>query len=435
MCIICFLKDNYQYSLRKNAMFRSDRIEHTIDRYKYLFVDNFKNSLHSFCELHNNETNFEINNILAEIEIGNVINFFNVLRNVYITWIDAQIGPSIERLQSLLKDYRILGDKNIIQSDIFFRGRISTNFISHWDMFHIPFNKRYLIQNQRYSLTGQPILYLSSSPHTVIRELGTPVDVRISTFRLDSAVSFNVYENINKFNDVIVEGDSLSPKASADFMVNSNLIGESYSIVSYFYKMILASCCSFERRDDTRNSSFSEEYVLPQVLTLVLKQNNYDGVKYTSTKAYTDSDITKHTRLINILYSNICLFTNYTEEQSIDIKNVYDRQLYNKFILSAPIKYNEIIPEGFYLIDDTLKLIDEAILNGNANPYEEEIMASIGNKLMDLSDFLKKSCKDDSCRTKELYKSINLQCFLLKDIILNIKENEYKNLEGGFINE
>ena len=38
-------------------------------------------------------------------------------------------------------------------------------------MFHIPFNKRYLIGNQRYSLTGQPMLYIGSSVIDVAKEI------------------------------------------------------------------------------------------------------------------------------------------------------------------------------------------------------------------------------------------------------------------------
>ena len=415
-------------------MLRSDRIEHTLERYKYAFICNFQDNINNFCELHNNESNRKIKSILTEIKVSRIINFFDCLKKSYLNWINAEIRPSIDILKKLLEDYEILNNGNIIQSNVLFRGRKSGEFISHWDMFHIPYNKRYLIQNQRYSLNGQPILYLSLSPYTVIRELGTTEDVRISTFRLVENSLFNVYENINKFNDIVVEGNEqeLTPKDSTELIIYNNIIDDHDKVVSNFFQMILASCCSFERREDTRRSSFSEEYVLPQILTLVLKQHNYDGVKYISTKAYTDSDIINSPNITNVLYSNICLFTNYTEEESKEVRNVYDRELYNKFVLSNPHKYNECISEEFFSIEETLRLLDTMLSDKNISVYENEVLVNIGNVLMDLQDFVSELCENDECRVKELYKSINLHSFFLRNIILNINENKYRKVEGGF---
>lgn len=435
MCIICFLKDNYQYRLRKSAMLRSDRMEHTIDRYKYEFIDQFVKNKNNLCELHNNEKNRKIDKILMTINSKSIFEFFSMLREVYIYWIDAQICNSIDKLNKLLTIYNLLDCENKIQATTLFRGRKSKEFISHWDMFHIPFNKRYLIQNQRYSLTGQPILYLSTSPYSVIRELEDVEDIRISTFRIGELVSFKIYDNINNFNDIVFENnEEFTATESADFMLNTDIINNVEKILSYFFQMILASCCSFERREDTRKSSFSEEYVLSQVLTLVLKQLGFNGVKYISTKYYTDSSIVNLRNLVNTLYSNICIFTNYTEGQSEEVKNVYDRKLYNNFILSNPHKYSQDIPETKFLIEDSVKLIDR-LLSDNISVYENEVIANIGNILTDYQEFLNMSCKDDKFKSSELLKSINLHSFLLRNIILNINENKLKNFEGGFRNE
>lgn len=42
------------------------------------------------------------------------------------------------------------------------------------EMFHIPFNKRYLVGNQRFSVSGLPCLYLGGSPYVCWEELGRP---------------------------------------------------------------------------------------------------------------------------------------------------------------------------------------------------------------------------------------------------------------------
>ena len=58
-------------------------------------------------------------------------------------------------------------------------------------MFHVPFNKRYNLKNERFSLTGQPLLYLGDSIADVAEELGVDIDdektmekLRVSSFEL-----------------------------------------------------------------------------------------------------------------------------------------------------------------------------------------------------------------------------------------------------------
>lgn len=426
MCIICFLRDNYQYTLRRSSMLRSDRIEHTIDRYKYTFIDSFKNSINCFCEIHDSEMNRKINSSLAKIDIKDIFIFFDKLRMVYINWINTQTGEAIDILNELFETYKLLELNYTIQSDVFFRGRVSKDFISHWDMFHIPFNKRYLIENQRYSLNGQPLLYLSSSPYSVLKELGNTEDIKISSFRQVENSFFNVYENTNKFNNIIIESKEMSPKDYAEYILSSGIIENKDKVVSSFFQMILASCCSFERREDMKKHCFSEEYVLPQVLTLVLKQHNYDGVKYISTKAHVDSDIINSQNIVNVLYSNICLFTDYTEEQSKDVRNVYDRTLFRKFVLSNPLKCNESVTDTFFSKKDWTNQLDNFLSSGFVNSYENSLLVNIGNSLVGIFDFLKKLRGVEEVRYKDLFKAVELHSLLLSNIVLDIKENKLK---------
>jgi hypothetical protein len=412
-------------------MLRSDRIEHTLERYKYTFADEFKENLTNLCESHDNETCKKIANTLKAIHIKDIFEFFDTLRKVYIDWINTQIGTSIKTLNCLLNLYELLSFNSQLEAEVFYRGRKSNEFLSHWDVFHIPFNKRYLIENQRYSLTGQPLLYLSSSPYGVVRELGTSEDVKISSFRLAKDVSLSVYENMNKFSRTSLENQKNSDMAYVDFMLNNTVFSDEKKIISAFFQMILASCCSFERREETKKSFFSEEYVLPQVLTLVLKQHGYHGVRYTSTKAHKDNDMINSERAVKLFYSNTCLFTNYTEKQSRDVNNMYDEVLFKKFITSNLHNYSEDIPEAISSVEESIKITDEVLNSDFIGGYENHVLVNIGNILLDISYFLKNLTVKKDKKTKDLLKAISLHSFLLKNVILNIKETRYKNVKGG----
>jgi ribosomal protein S17E len=430
MCLICFLKDKYQFNLRRSSMLRSDRIEHTLDRYKYAFADDFKESLNSLCESHTNDTCKKIANTLKGIHIKDIFEFFDTLRKAYIDWINTQISVSIKTLNCLLDLYGLLNINNQLEAEVFYRGRKSTEFLSHRDIFHIPFNKRYLIENQRYSLTGQPLLYLSSSPYGVVRELGTSESVKISSFRLAKDVSLKVYENMNKFSRTSLENQNNSKMAFVDFMLNNTIFSDEKLIIQAFFQMILASCCSFERREETKKSFFSEEYVLPQILTLVLKQHGYHGVRYTSTKAHKDNDIIDSERAVRLFYSNTCLFTNYTEKQSKDVNNMYDEILFKKFITSNLHNYCEDIPEAISSVEESINITDEVLNSDFIGEYENQVLVNIGTTLLDISDFLKTLITKKDKKAKELLKAISLHSFLLKNVILNIKEIKYKNVKG-----
>lgn len=72
-------------------------------------------------------------------------------------------------------------------------------------MFHIPFNKRYLIGNQRYSLTGQPLLYLGFSILDVLAELNCDLNefdkVKLCTYKPNE--NFRVFDLRNDFYEYL----------------------------------------------------------------------------------------------------------------------------------------------------------------------------------------------------------------------------------------
>ncbi|WP_207733703.1 hypothetical protein [Clostridium celatum] len=432
---MCFLRDQEQYLLRHSSMTRSDRFEHALELYSDEFINSFKINKNLLCDVHKNNNNQLILDALQEINIDEVTNFFTHIRKIYFYWINASLSTSLEYCKSLLTEYKLLNFTNTLENELVFRCRPSESFISHWDMFHIPFNKRFLIGNQRYSLTGQPLLYFSTSPYGAYKELGTYNDLRISSFMLKDNHKLNIFENENKFEQLIIENVDFN----SDFekftdnllneMINYDIIHDKNQLIQMFYLLILSSCCSFPKRNvtkDFKDTKFIEEYVLPQVLTIVLKEkSDCHGIKYTSTKSYVDFFKDEENEIRTILYSNYCIFTNYKYHDKTKLKDVYDRDLYKKFIISNPINFNDDINEYLYKIDPALNLINSINELDTISSHYKSSSIALGTSLKLLNKF------NLTIDEKELVikKFINLHIVFIRNILLNIKDFKEVNYE------
>ena len=68
----------------------------------------------------------------------------------------------------------------------FYRARIGVEKIKGKDMLHIPFNKRGVVDTQRFSISGLPCLYLSTTSFGTWLELGLPEAeyFQVSSFKI-----------------------------------------------------------------------------------------------------------------------------------------------------------------------------------------------------------------------------------------------------------
>ena len=152
-----------------------------------------------------------------------------------------------------------------LKKDIIFyklRKKEKTLF-SRKDFFHIPFEKRGIIGNNRFSISGYPCLYLGRSIYTCWEEIRQPQLAEIS------ASAFKVEKDI-KLLDL-----RLTPKIDS-------LAKE----CSYLYLLPYILASSIRTHND--NDVFKPEYIIPQLLLhSVIKQNahyDYDGVIFSSTR-------------------------------------------------------------------------------------------------------------------------------------------------------
>lgn len=154
------------------------------------------------------------------------------------------------------------------------------------EMFHIPFELRGKVTNQRYSMSGYPCLYFGSSLYVCWEELDRP--------------------NIDTSNMTVVESESDL------FFVNMKMPNR-ITDKNHLYKIPLVISSSLKVIDS--KNTFKVEYIIPQIiLQCIIKRNmqggvsmkdgfkkKVDGVMYTSTH-FSDE---------NRLFNDINLYTNY----------------------------------------------------------------------------------------------------------------------------
>jgi len=187
-------------------------------------------------------------------------------------------------------------------------------------MFHIPFEMRHLVKDNRYSIHGVPSIYLGKSIYTCYIELGSPslnnFWVSLFTFSdinlIDLTLSSGFYD-IGILLDYVKE-DEEKYIVRLDRLVDDILL----------WPLIMACAipCKYSK------ATFKQEYIIPQILYELCSEeyNNYVGIKYLSTK---------------IKYVNKNIYQRAMENYALPAHNVrrsgYCPKLASQLILTMPI--------------------------------------------------------------------------------------------------
>ena len=208
MNIIDFLHDSYQEGLRNLAQVQSETYEEAIEKYRDSFISEMilmrrkGNDINSI-----NKKTSKVIEFINEIPIEEIEEFFNKVLSVYIMWIDSKGKEALKNFEDILDSINYKQFKYDLSNNILFRGRQCESILTPFDMFHIPFNKRYLIGNQRYSLTGQPLLYLGFSVLDILAELDNNYydyrNIKLCAYKMK--VGFNVLDLRNSFYEYFQE--------------------------------------------------------------------------------------------------------------------------------------------------------------------------------------------------------------------------------------
>lgn len=151
------------------------------------------------------------------------------------------------------------------------------NLYKRQELFHIPFNQRYKVSKQRYSIEGLPCLYLAASSYTAWLELNKPnfTELWASAFRANSEIklfdlSFTLSKVISDYNNSIIDNKQLVSKLK-------------------LFPFVLAT--SF--RVKYPFEIFHEEYIISgNLLQWIVNNTDFMGIRYLSTRldSYSNHD-------------------------------------------------------------------------------------------------------------------------------------------------
>lgn len=355
-----FFSDDYHYRLRMLAQIKANNFDKSLEEYKKIFLFEFQKILEDIRYYFESEKKEDFNSnyikffdLLLKLNIEKVDEFFNSISDIYSSWLNHEWSEALDNFNKLLDKFHLLNkDKNYDISDkMFFRARQSKENLTQWDMFHIPFDRRYLIKNQRFSITGQPLLYLGSSILNTVFELGKNnndiSDLNFSSYYIPEKSDLNIYDLTNNIqsNELFIDG-FLNQK-------DNSIIYEYRDLEYDFFKFILMSICSFKNK--FKEGYFCEEYVIPQLLSSTLAKNKFNGIVYPSTRI--NLNINSINDALDYKY-NLVIFTK------VNRKHVYDKNLYDKLIISNPIKIS-IIKED--IINESIKNLYSNIVFNEKN--------------------------------------------------------------------
>ena len=203
----------------------------------------------------------------------------------------------------------------------FFRCRKGdpSNAYSAKDMLHLPKRLRAKSGNYRFSIPGNPSLYLANSSYGCWIETGFPSenDFNVAPVLLDGTQKiFNLAVSIR------------------DFHALNDL--EENRVHSWLKLYMLTIATSYRIKEEDR--IFKSEYIVSQAIMMACKRLNYDGVAYYSKRV--------NDEIFALCAINLALFVNYNDEYSDIIQHMkmddsFNYALYKQLMLSLKYKdYN-----------------------------------------------------------------------------------------------
>ena len=185
------------------------------------------------------------------------------------------------------------------------------------ELFHIPFNKNYLIGTERYSMPGHPCLYLASQAELAWYECGRPQKFAIAKFDIPQEE-----ENYLKFIDFSEKLMPLKHSFFCWFHNEDDKTAVRNYLLKYIYTYPLRAACSVVV--EHHGAKFIEEYIISQLLLQwVRNDEDFDGIRYESCS---DSDDVK-----SFGGHNIVLMTKEFDADGYDVclstRNVSKRAL------------------------------------------------------------------------------------------------------------
>lgn len=263
------------------------------------FIDNLSNFYSQYLVLlKDNEVDDSTIEIVEELT--------EKLKKTVNNYLNGKVGSAYSEISDVIKLIKTSLPIKIINNGIFYRMRAEGGLLDSKDFYHLPFNKVHLSKSERFSIEGYPCLYLGYSKRVCELEISS-----------GSLAEFKIKEPLNNIIDLTFgQGDGKEDISEIQLVTVFPLIASCYIVP--FYSTIHGKECRPDK------SFFREEYIIPQLLTQYLREEDLaNGIIYYSVK---DPNLDTHGKGENDL-RNLVLFTNRANA----IDNIYDNVLMDKF--------------------------------------------------------------------------------------------------------
>ena len=210
--------------------------------------------------------------------LENVKMYCDQLLEIYDLYMGGKIGQAVELMRDRFTSKESMFTDNISSTIRMYRARVQDSQCMTFnvkDMFHVPFETRGKIANNRFSITGYPCLYLGKSILACWEEMHKPMldNLSVSRFLLKKGIQKNII-NLCWHSTTMYDLDTNDEDEQNLRKLRALRLLQRYPL------MIACSIRTFDPK-----APFKEEYVIPQVLLLSCIDNEYvDGISYTSTR-------------------------------------------------------------------------------------------------------------------------------------------------------
>lgn len=289
-----------------------EELHYLLDSYQNLICSsNFQGGYNHFFNVYQDDTKATITNIKKCVNYYLQGKISSAYHSFNLRWNTLWNGDYIPNLHSIEK------------GDIWYKIRKVDKdkqpFHERKDFFHVPYDMRGMIGNNRYSISGFPCLYLGKSIYTCWEEMRRPKLAEMSS------IAFKVEKPMKLLDMRLLQ--KIDPGER-----------EMYNIRLLPY--ILASSIKVHEEGAT----FKPEYIIPQlILHSVIKSNAYDGVIFTSTRR--DMQCNK---------SNIGIYDNLAIPVISNKAKGYCQELASHFYASMPAYYEYEYLKGLIHCDSPI---------------------------------------------------------------------------------
>lgn len=258
----------------------------------------------------------------SDAVIDNVQESCSKLLAIYDSYMQGKIEKAVHDM-----DYEFMSSESIFADrrapkEPLYRARTIESSQGSYDvreMFHVPFEQRGKISNNRFSIAGFPCLYFGKSILACWEEMQKP--------NIDNLCVSRVVKEERDHLYVI----DLSWKEDVDGTISDDEMEQCeqyYDIVTWIKRLPLIIACSIRAFDPS--APFKEEYVIPQImLSACIENEDIEGIAYTSTRR--DEQIA----------SDMELHKNYVFPVRKVTDKGYCKELVEEFSLTRGISFME----------------------------------------------------------------------------------------------